>query len=381
MRTKKSIAQHDLFAEESGESLGELFNVTDARAKCLEFFAGSGLASEALKTHFKTVWANDNCVKKQVVYRANHNTPFLLDTIENVRGDALPAAQLAWASFPCQDLSLAGNMGGLDAERSGMVWQWLRVIDEMPNAPSILVAENVVGLVSIEGGAHYQRLHRELVKRGYKVGALMLDAVRWLPQSRPRIFVVAVKQDIDTAHLESQEPTWAHSKAVVNAAKGLAAWVWWKLPIPSEEAVSLQSLIEANAATDDDEKQRHLLSMVPANHHKQLKQAEATKVFPGYRRTRKGRQSLELRFDGSAGCLRTPRGGSSRQVLVLREDKQLKTRLLTVRETARLMGAPDTYKLPGSYNDGYMAMGDAVAVPVVRYLAEHLLAPLIESFK
>ena len=176
MRTKKSIAQHDLFAEESGESLGELFNVTDARAKCLEFFAGSGLASEALKTHFKTVWANDNCVKKQVVYRANHNTPFLLDTIENVRGDALPAAQLAWASFPCQDLSLAGNMGGLDAERSGMVWQWLRVIDEMPNAPSILVAENVVGLVSIEGGAHYQRLHRELVKRGYKVGALMLDA-------------------------------------------------------------------------------------------------------------------------------------------------------------------------------------------------------------
>lgn len=381
MRTEKPIAQHDLFAEEIGESSCELFCVMDSRAKCLEFFAGSGLASEALKAHFKTVWANDNCVKKQVVYRANHHTPFLLETIKNVHGDTLPSAQLAWASFPCQDLSLAGNMGGLDAERSGMVWEWLRVIDEMPNAPSILVAENVVGLVSVEGGAHYQRLHQELVKRGYKVGALMLDAVHWLPQSRPRIFVVAVKQFVDTTHLESQGPTWAHTKAVVNAAKGLAAWAWWKLPMPSAETRSLQSVIEPNAPTDGDEKQSHLLSMIPTNHQKQLKQAEDTQVFPGYRRTRKGRQSLELRFDGSAGCLRTPRGGSSRQVLVLREGQQLKTRLLTVRETARLMGAPDTYKLPGSYNDGYMAMGDAVAVPVVQHLAEHLLAPISELLK
>ncbi|MES2685108.1 MAG: DNA cytosine methyltransferase [Pseudomonadota bacterium] len=163
MRTEKATAQHDLFAEEISESLGELFGNSDVRARCLEFFAGSGLASEGLKAHFKTVWANDNCIKKQVVYRANHNTPFLLDTIENVRGAALPSAQLAWASFPCQDLSLAGNMGGLDAERSGMVWQWLRVMDEMPHPPSILVAENVVGLVSVEGGTHYQRLHQELV--------------------------------------------------------------------------------------------------------------------------------------------------------------------------------------------------------------------------
>ncbi len=47
-----------------------------------------------------------------------------------------------------------------------------------------------------------------------------------------------------------------------------------------------------------------------------------------------------------------------------------------MREAARLMGAPDSYKIPGSYNDGYTAMGDAVAMPVARYLAQHLLAPL-----
>jgi DNA (cytosine-5)-methyltransferase 1 len=115
---------------------------------------------------------------------------------------------------------------------------------------------------------------------------------------------------------------------------------------------------------------------------------------PGYRRTRKGQVVLELRFDGRAGCLRTPRGGSSRQLLVIKErlapsdsagspqpasgapSVKLHTRLLTVKEAAALMGAPPDYQVPGSYNDGYKAMGDAVAVPVARFLGERLLVPL-----
>ncbi len=98
---------------------------------------------------------------------------------------------------------------------------------------------------------------------------------------------------------------------------------------------------------------------------------------------------MEIRFDGIAGCLRTPEGGSSCQFLVLRTPEgKLKTRLLTVRETARLMGAPDSYRLPGTndsfqipgtYHDGYKAMGDAVAVPVARFLAAKLLAPMAEN--
>ena len=102
-------------------------------------------------------------------------------------------------------------------------------------------------------------------------------------------------------------------------------------------------------------------------------------VAPGYKRTRKNGQVLELRFDGVAGCLRTPEGGSSRQFLILKRDGKLSTRLLTVRETARLMGAPESFKLLGSYNDGYKAMGDGVAVPVASWLAKTLLSPLVEA--
>jgi DNA (cytosine-5)-methyltransferase 1 len=135
----------------------------------------------------------------------------------------------------------------------------------------------------------------------------------------------------------------------------------------------LEDIIEWEATPDGPEASERNIGMVPERHRRMLQIVTAA---PGYKRTRNGKQVLELRFDGLAGCLRTPEGGSSRQVIVLRKGERYETRLLTVRETARLMGAPETYSLPGSYNDGYKAMGDAVAVPVVRYLAQHLLSPL-----
>jgi DNA (cytosine-5)-methyltransferase 1 len=97
-----------------------------------------------------------------------------------------------------------------------------------------------------------------------------------------------------------------------------------------------------------------------------------------YRRTREGKQRAEIRFDGVSGCLRTPNGGSSRQTVVLVEGGQVRSRLLSPREAARLMGVPDTYCLPESYNEAYWAMGDGVAVPVVRWLSAHLLSPMAE---
>ena len=94
---------------------------------------------------------------------------------------------------------------------------------------------------------------------------------------------------------------------------------------------------------------------------------------------RNGCQQLELRTDGIAGCLRTPEGGSSKQFLVVKSGGEIHARLLSVREAARLMGAPDTYKLPGNSNDGYKAMGDAVVVPVAKYIGEQFLVRLAEA--
>lgn len=343
----------------------------------LDFFAGSGLVSEGLKTCFTPVWANDICKKKAAVFCANHPKEiFRLGPIQTIKGAELPEACLSWGSFPCQDLSLAGNMGGISGERSGLVWQWLRVMDEMSRKPPIVVAENVVGLVSAAKGSHYKRLHEALLDRCYKVGAVILDAAYWVPQSRKRVFVVAIDNRFKTTEFESEMPSWCHPSSIQRAAEGLEQWIWWRIPEPSQRKTTIESIVDLHAPCDNEERRRHLLGLIPPKHLEKTAHSNGRFVFPGYKRVRHGKQVLELRFDGLAGCLRTPEGGSSRQFLVIKQVDSLNTRLLTVKEASALMGVRKDYRIPGTYNDGYKALGDAVAIPVVRHLARNLLAPL-----
>jgi len=353
----------------------------DARPTFLEFFAGSGLVSHALSPYFKMVWANDICPKKAAVFWANHEgASFNLGSVTDVNGKRLPPALLSWSSFPCQDLSLAGNGEGIQAKRSGLVWEWLRIMDEMPTRPPILAAENVLGLISTNNGVHYRELHKTLAERGYRVGALLLDAVHWLPQSRPRVFVVAVDANMAMPRkLIASGPTWAHSTAIREIAKNLEEWVWWRLPMPEKHFVTLSDVVDFSLPCHDEATSQKNIALIPPAHLRRLETSEL-RVVPGYKRIRKGKQVLELRFDDIAGCLRTPAGGSSRQYLVIKQGKEWKTRILSPREAARLMGAPETFKLPGTFNDGYKAMGDAVAAPVAAYLAKHLLSPLAAAY-
>jgi DNA (cytosine-5)-methyltransferase 1 len=347
-----------------------------------DFFAGSGLVSLGVRHAMTTVWANDICPRKASVYRANHGAEhFRLGSIAEVRGVDLPAVEVVWASFPCQDLSLAGRIGGIGASRSGLFWEWLRVLDEMPERPRVLAIENVVGLVSASGGREYRQLHDALVSRGYRVGPMLLDAKSWLPQSRPRIFVVAVDRAIETTALEDHGANWLHPDAVQKAVRGLEDVVYWSLPRPPQNKVRLSDLIEWDAEVFDVPRRDALLDLLSPAHAAALEKLPLASraVFPGYRRTRNGRQVLELRFDDLAGCLRTAEGGSSRQFVLLWLDGALQARLLTKREIGALMGAPPDYWMPESYNEAYNAMGDAVAVPVVQFLTDHLLLPLAST--
>lgn len=344
----------------------------------LDFFAGSGLVTEGAKPWFKTVWANDISAQKAAVYRINHGDEhFHLGSITDVSGVALPAADVSWGSFPCQDLSLAGKMEGLKAKRSGLVWEWIRVLDEMSVPPPVLCLENVLGLVSSNSGENYREIHRALAERGYVVGPMLLDAINWVPQSRPRIFVVAVRSNLPFQQFVAGAPAWNHPSPVTRAAEGLDKLVWWNLPRPQDPVGTLTEIIEKTTPWHDNETSaRHVAMLSPAHHKLLLTESPANATLPGYRRTRGGIPVLELRFDGKSGCLRTAEGGSSRQIILQRDGDRLRTRWLTPREAARLMGAPDSYQLPSKYTEAYNAMGDAVVVPVVRHLAKHLLHPL-----
>lgn len=355
-----------------------------------DFFAGVGMVELALSPEWECIWANDIDPKKAAIYRANHSPDrLLLGDVSAVKATDLPlGAEMAWASFPCQDLSLAGWRRGMMAERSGVFWQFYRIMSELHQVgerPPIIVIENVVGLL---GGADFRSLCEALSSLDMQFGALVIDANRFVPQSRPRVFVVAVDDKVNAQEWTVADPetTWS-PPSLLEAYRRLSPdlvkrWRWWKLPMPHDPVRPVATLLEVNPAgvrwNSDEETARLLLMMSPRNLEKVQKAKAGAEMSLGflYKRTRNGQQRAEVRFDGVAGCLRTPTGGSSRQTLVIVEDDNVRTRLISPREAARLMGVEDGFRLDASYNEAYHAMGDGVAVPAVQWLGHHLLAPL-----
>lgn len=371
-----------------------------ARHTAWEFFAGGGLARLGLEKHFVTTWANDFDPMKAEAYRANFGLQgFQGGDIALVNPATLPGRpDLAWASFPCQDLSLAGNRGGLQSERSGAFFGFVRVIEAARargRAPAVLVLENVPGLLTSKGGADFAAIVETLDALGYRVGALEIETADFLPQSRARVFVVAVREGVRVpAGLTGQGPEASRyaTRAVRTAVAGLPdtlkrRWIWWRLDAPPARNSDLRALLDPQACCWwSPEKTAQLLTQLSPVHRAKLEDARARpglQVGAVYRRIRiEGGERVmraEVRFDGLAGCLRTPAGGSSRQFLLFVEGETTYARALNAREAMRLMGVPDSYLLPESELAGLKIAGDGVAVPVVAWLSRHILAPLVQS--
>lgn len=367
-----------------------------------EFFAGGGMARAGLGAGWECLFANDFDAKKRDAYVANWGGDhFHLGDIHALRANDLPGrADLAWASFPCQDLSLAGNGAGLQGERSGAFWGFwtlMRGLKSARRAPKILVLENVVGALTSRGGEDFRRICEALQSLDYVYGALTMDGVHFVPQSRPRLFILAVRKDLPMPagiFGDAPAPPWA-CKALMRAQASLRKdvqrdWRWWSLPAPPKSNLRLADIVEDEPPDvkwhSPEETERFIAMMSPANLEKLREAKSAGKRVVGtiYRRTRideNGRKSqrAEARFDNVAGCLRTPGGGSSRQFIIIVEGACIRSRLLSGREAARLMGLPDDYKLPAKYNEAYHLLGDGLCVPVIAhlngFLFQRLLAP------
>ncbi len=368
-----------------------------------EFFAGAGMAREGLGSPWNCLFANEFDLKKTAIYKKNWPTPAVLKECDvgKLKSSDVPGhADLAWASFPCQDLSLAGAGAGLNGDRSGTFWPFWRLMQaliEERRAPTFVVLENVYGTLTSRAGKDFTAICSTYAKAGYRFGALVIDAVHFVPHSRPRLFVVGVRDHVlfheglvDSA--PSRQSPW-RPRGLIDAFDRLPPkikekWIWWSLPIPTKRNVAFSDLIEENpngVEWHTAAETAKLLRMMTDIHREKLDAAKSSgrrTVGAVYKRTRldefgRKAQRAEIRFDDVAGCLRTPAGGSSRQVIVVVEGDKIRSRLISPRETARLMGLPDGYKLPANYNEAYHLTGDGVAVPVVRHLATHIFEPAL----
>ncbi len=367
-----------------------------------EFFAGGGMARAGLGKGWECLFANDIDAKKGASYMANWGDERLRigDVGALTTADPPGRADLAWASFPCQDLSLAGDYIGLKGARSGTFWLFWRLMKALAGenrAPSVVVLENVCGALTSHEGKDFAAIGGALADGGYRFGALVMDAARFVPQSRPRLFIVAVHKNRaapDALTRDQFHPLW-HPANLVGAYEKLpqqlkTAWLWWSLPAPPPRKAKFADIVEDepkgvewHSLADT----LRLLSLMSPINRKKVEQAKrmGKRIVGGvYKRTRvddagSRAQRAEIRFDDVAGCLRTPVGGSSRQSIMVVKGEEVRSRLLAPREAARLMGLPESYKLPENYNEAYHLVGDGVVVPAVRFLAAHILEPLFAS--
>jgi DNA (cytosine-5)-methyltransferase 1 len=368
-----------------------------------EFFAGAGMARAGLGPAWTCLLANDLDAKKGAAYAANWGggAELRVADIHDLTVADLPGhADLAWGSFPCQDLSLAGDRAGLRGERSGTFypfWDLMRGLAREGRAPRIIALENVCGALTSHGGADFAIICETFAAAGYRYGALVIDAALFTPQSRPRLFLIGVRADVAIApSLVCAEPSdLFHTPALRRAFETvpLAARApvrWWNVPAPPLRNSTFADLVEdrpTGVRWHTRAQTRRLLELMSGVNLAKVeiaRRAGRRVVGAVYRRTRTGadgvkRQRAEARFDDLAGCLRTPAGGSSRQTIIVVEGEAIRSRLISARETARLMGLPDDYRLPANYNDAYHLTGDGVAVDVVRHLAHHLLEPLLAA--
>lgn len=355
------------------------------------------MARIGLSDDWDCTFANDSSALKVRVYEENFGKDTITHgKVEDLTSTALPCSSLLWASFPCQDLSLAGPRGGIHELRSGAFWSFWNVVrpeKSLAAAAPIIVLENVVGLLSSGDCKDFAQVIRRLRLDGYEAGALIVDAALFLPHSRKRLFIIAVKRQF-LAELpgtsSSPSSSW-HPSVLTKAVASLhpedrAAWLWWNPSLPSEPVPTLASLLDTGKELkwDSAETTEKLLALMSPQQRTKLEdliQKKENWVGSLVMRRRKlaaGEvvQRAEVRFDGLANCLRTAAGGASVQRIIFISKELLKTRKMTPSEAARLMGLPSTYSLPERSTEAYQVLGDGLVVPVVRFLNEQLLKSL-----
>lgn len=340
------------------------------------------------------VYANDLDPDKRTMYEGHFGDAdehFELADVHTINGAELPDIELATASFPCTDLSLAGARLGFKGEQSSAFWGFVSALRGMGSRrPPLVMLENVVGFLTSHGGSDFRAALMALNELGYAVDAFVLDARWFVPQSRARLFVIGSMIPDSSASDSAPESRIRPEllRRFIANHPGIR-WQLRDLPNPPERSDRLLPDILDILPEDalewwSRDRAEYLYNQFSERHRiiaDEMIAKHRWSYATVFRRVRvqpdgKKRSMGELRTDGIAGCLRTPKGGSGRQILFKAGYGRYAARLLTPRECARLMGADDFY-IGVPDNQAYFGFGDAVCVPAISWIAEHYLNPAL----
>ena len=156
--------------------------------------------------------------------------------------------------FPRWKLSRAGSRARQGRDPTGTFWPFWKLIRGLARdkrAPRAIVLENVYGCLTSRNGKDFASIASALAELDYKLGAAVIDAVHFVPQSRPRLFFIAFRGDQGipaSLMAEGPQEIW-HPSALIQAHAGVTAaakknWIWWRIPRPLKRNSTFAELIE-----------------------------------------------------------------------------------------------------------------------------------------
>jgi DNA (cytosine-5)-methyltransferase 1 len=364
--------------------------------KVAEYFAGIGLVRMGLEAAgWSVTFANDFSQKKFELYEdfyPDTHDHYVVGDIFDLEAADIPQTLLATCSFPCIDLSLAGNMNGIQGQHSSAFWGFTRILEEQgTDAPPIVLVENVPGWLHSNGGTDFRVTVESLNHLEYACDVFALDALRFRPQSRVRVFLIGVRLPSKAGALKqilkrpaSLLPSAMHRRLLANQD---LHWFYNEIPNPPPLLRGgLGQIIEPlpdgdNRWWSQEKVDRHLNMMQPLHRTRinQMQAVEKISYRTFFRRRRGGFQRAEVRNDDIAGCLRTAVGGSGKQFIVAAGNGTVRMRTMTPHEYARLQGVPDNFPIVVEGVQALTGFGDAVCVPVITWIGENILNPLVQK--
>lgn len=310
------------------------------KLRMIDLFAGTGAFTHAFQGTGKVqcVFANDMVESSKKIYDENYDHKLTLKDLNEVKVEDIPPHDILTGGFPCQPFSLAGRQEGFQDPRSNVFWKILQIIDY--HNPRCVVLENVKNLVSHDEGNTFKTIKESLEGRGYHIRFKVLNTaqITGIPQHRERIYLVCLK---------SKDVFDKFSLDFPNVVKG---------PVNScfTDPVGDKYYYTNTSSTWD---------LVSQNVVKK-------NTIYQYRR-------VYVRENKSNECptLTANMGGGGHNVPLIKDDKGI--RKLTPRECFNFQGFPQTYRLPALADSNlYKLAGNAVSVPVVKLIAERLMALL-----
>ncbi len=305
--------------------------------RVLSLFCGAGgLDLGLIEAGHKVVWANDNDADAVQTYRANLGGHVFLADIEGVSTADIPAGDVVVGGFPCQGFSLANLRRSGKDDRNKLYREFLRIVTE--KQPLYFLAENVRGILSLEGGSVIRKIVQDFSLAGYRVKVDFFNAANFgVPQSRYRVIIAGTREDIPTlAEFEFPKPT--HGKP--GNKEGLPRWI---------------SIAEGLNRVPDPDKDPH---SVPNQEYSRYK--VTNRNFTGHRTTDPSKPSPTIlaRGNGKGGVCAIQHPNNHRR--------------MSVRESATIQSFPMQFRFFGAMNSAYRQVGNAVAVEFARHLGLEL---------